>query len=947
MTTSTGKFLWAAMLLLLSFALQAQEETGTLQGTIKAKDTGELLFGAGIKLVGTYKGNSSDFEGRFIITGIKPGDYNVKVQYLGYGTVLLTGIRIEAGKTEKIEVEMLPAEETLQEVTVVGRQSQVNLELAASEISVGRDQIANMNSRDVQEVVSMQAGVVKTQDGLQIRGARVYETEYIVDGISAQDPLAGTGFGVQVASGSVQELKILTGGVGAEYGGGSSGVINTQIREAGDKFEVSGSWQTDHLFGSDKATSFNSDIFELTIGTPLNKKKTLTLFNNLTTNVTDEYFGPTANQLKSSLFPSNEELWAPRYSNSFTHTFKLAWQIRPGTKITVTNQHSLNLNQNTRTLQIVGFDAILRPGFQYEFSNILDNATTYTHHSNLTAINLKHLINERWGLSVSLGRLFTNLRADANGRPFRYETVDQLFDPANIITAPVGVFNPGDPRGIYFVLPGDGLYNNGGISTLWHDHYAQEYTVKAKVSWYPNETNTVSFGFEHQFLEYQWVDVSRPWVGAPIQINDTLSTPSISIGSSNDIWFVKPQEGGIFFQDRITYKGIIATLGMRLNYWAPGAFADDAVADPEAPVIDQVRSDYEANTIGLLGLRWKARLLPKINVSFPVTENNVLFFNYGHSMRIPHPRFVYAGLDPEYQDRSFLSSLGNPDLNPEVNVSYEIGVKSQITRDFAMSFAAFNNNRFDYIVSRRVIVKDQTGRPVTKNMYINQDYAKILGVEVGTYYRFADQWNIFANVAYQVARGKSNSARESSLQIEQNGEVALTSEQYLAWDRPWTINAGITFAPDETQSWWGFNPKGFRTFLSFNYTSGFRYTPQKQVAVNDLGRPEFEVENDRYLEKTATPWVNFDLKMSYDWIFMKNNRGLTFSLEVRNLLNNQNAQIINPITGRAYEYGDDVPNTWRDPRPQYNGPQEFGVDPRDPSRYLAPRQILYGIAFRF
>jgi len=946
---STGKHLIFFLLCLVAMSkLSAQETTGGLSGTITDSKTGELLIGAGITVVGTYKGAASDLDGRYIITGIKPGDYNIKIQLIGYGTMQFNGIRIEEGKTKKLDVAMTSAAEALQEVTVVGRQSQVNLELASTQVSIGRDQIAGMNSRDVQEVVSMQAGVVRTTDGLQIRGARVYETEYIVDGISAQDPLAGTGFGVQVSSSSVQNLDIITGGVGAEYGGGSSGVINTQIREGGDKLEVFGSWQTDHLFGSNLASSFNTDIAELTIATPLNKKKNVSLFTNFSANVTDEYFGATANQLSTSLLPSSSETWAPRYTNSFSNTVKLAWEIKKGTKLTLTNQHGLSINQNTRTLQIVGFDAILQPGFQYIFSNDLDNATTYTHHSNLTALNLKHLVNDRWGLSFSVGRLFTNLRADANGRPFRYDTVDRIFDPENIITNPVGVFNPGDPTGIYYVLPGNGLYNNDGISTLWHDHYAQEYTVKAKANWFPNKTNEISFGFEHQFLEYQWVDVTRPWVGAPIAINDSTSTPSISIGSSNDIWKVSPQEGGVFFQDRITYKGIIATLGMRLNYWAPGKFADDAVADPNAPVIDQIRTDYENNTIGLMGLRWKVRLLPKINVSFPVTENNVLYFNYGHSMRIAHPRFVYAGLDPVYQDRSFLSSLGNPDLNPEVNVSYEIGVKSLITRDFGLTFSAYNNNRFDYIVSRRVIVEDQTGRPVTKNMYINQDYAKIIGVEVGGFYRLKDDLNIFANVAYQVARGKSNSARESALQIEQNGEVALTQEQYLAFDRPWTINAGVAYSPQkENAAWLGFDPTGFRAFLSFNYTSGFRYTPQEKIGENDLGRPEFEIQNDRYLQENASPWVNFDLKLSYDWKFIKEKGGVVFTVEVRNLLDNKNAQIINPITGRAYEYGDDVPNTWRDPRPQFNGPQERGVDPRDPARYLAPRQILYGIAFRF
>ena len=63
-------------------------------------------------------------------------------------------------------------------------------------------------------------------------------------------------------------------------------------------------------------------------------------------------------------------------------------------------------------------------------------------------------------------------------------------------------------------------------------------------------------------------------MGAPIVLNDSTTTPSISIGSSNDIWKVNPPEGGFFVQDRIEYQGIKATLGMRLNYWAPGAFAD-------------------------------------------------------------------------------------------------------------------------------------------------------------------------------------------------------------------------------------------------------------------------------------------------------------------------------------------------------------------------------------
>jgi outer membrane receptor protein involved in Fe transport len=241
-----------------------------------------------------------------------------------------------------------------------------------------------------------------------------------------------------------------------------------------------------------------------------------------------------------------------------------------------------------------------------------------------------------------------------------------------------------------------------------------------------------------------------------------------------------------------------------------------------------------------------------------------------------------------------------------------------------------------------VLVRDQTGRLVAKTMHINQDYAKVQGAELGLQAQATPALRFFTNVAYQVARGKSNSARESALQIEQNGEVALSREQFLAWDRPWNVNLGTVWAPKKG-AW-----RGFEVFAQSSYTSGYRYTPQLLVGVNDLGRPQFQVLNDQLLSKIGAPWWNTDLKASYTLRpNKKRDAGATFTVDMRNLFDNRNSQVINPITGRAYEYGDDVPNTWRDPRPEYNGPQESGLDPRDPSRFSAPRQILFGVTFKF
>lgn len=934
------KYLLTLFTLLISLASFAQ--TGTLRGKVTDKKTKEPVIGATITIIGTYLGASTDVNGNYQIAGIKPGEYNVKVVFLGYKELIYNGVKIAAAAPASLNLQLSEVTAEIGAVEVLGQKTIVDLESGKSSSKVTSEDIKDMNVKDVQSIVANQAGVSQNPDGLQIRGGRVYETQYLVDGINAQDPLAGTGFGVDIAANAINDIEVITGGVGAEFGEGTSGVVLTRIREGGDRFRVSGSYYRDNLWFNEKS-QWNTEMFSLSIGTPIPyTKKKLTFFTSVNVELTDEFFKNPARQLHSSLLPNNDSIWAPREDNKWSNTMKLTYNIKPGRKLTISNQNSLNINQNTRSLQIIGNNSIVTPGYQYLYSLNMDNATTYTHKSNLTIIQYLHLFNKELSMDVSFARLFTNLRADANGRAFRPSTIDRIYDPQSIVSDPVSVYNMGDS--VIYVNPGPGLYNNGGISTLWHDHYAQEYTTKVKFNYTPNKSNFISFGFDHKEQEYQWVDVTRPWIGAPIIIDDTTTTASSSIGQSNDIWKVRPATGGIFVQDELRYKGIIVNVGLRLNYWAPGKFADNAVADPDAPVLDAIRESYRNSTTDIFGRAYKFRLLPKLRVSFPVSENNVLYFNYGHLSRLPHPRFVYAGLDPVYQNRSFLSNLGNPDLNPEVTVSYEVGIKTQVTSNFAITATAFYNDKFDYIVSRRIIVKDQTGRFVEKNFNINQDYARIRGFEITLNRRIKKWLSATFSGGYQIATGKSNSAQESALQIRQTGAVSPTVEQYLAWDRPLDFKLMVIFKPDTSFRIAGVSLNRFRVFLGSTYKSGLRYTPYYQNGVNPNGRPIFEEDEKNPFSKIGSAWWNTDLKITRD-IPVGKGQMVSLSFEVKNLFNNKNAAIINPVTGEAYQLGDQLPTGYRDPN--YPDPQDNGVPPFNPARYLAPRQLMAGISWQF
>jgi hypothetical protein len=110
------------------------------------------------------------------------------------------------------------------------------------------------------------------------------------------------------------------------------------------------------------------------------------------------------------------------------------------------------------------------------------------------------------------------------------------------------------------------------------------------------------------------------------------------------------------------------------------------------------------------------------------------------------------------------------------------------------------------------------------------------------------------------------------------------------------------------------------------------------------GRPEYLTDLDRLLEGVGAYWLFVDLNLEkyVDLGFGK----LIISIEVQNLLDRKNAQIINPVTGRAYEYGDPTPLSYNDPLyPQLSG--DTSPFPYSPARYLSPRTVRGSLAFRF
>ncbi|MCH7495783.1 MAG: TonB-dependent receptor [Candidatus Marinimicrobia bacterium] len=567
-------------------------------------------------------------------------------------------------------------------------------------------------------------------------------------------------------------------------------------------------------------------------------------------------------------------------------------QVIPTLKFVYSFNQSLSINQNTQSLQS-NLEFVERsPGYQYPFQNILDNANTFTHNNLFHNFSVTHTLNPSTFYEVKFNYFFTNLRADANGLFY-----DQYTEPKDFVNFPIEYFN--EDSDTVGVIPGDGFWDVGNQFT-YRDHFLREFSIKGDITSFFDEKNKFKAGFNLRFQEMQMLDIFRPWVG--------------ELGLNNDIYQVYPAMGSFYAQDNINFGGMILNFGLRLDYWFPGKFVDDAVRNPDVITIpDQVREDYFNDTFAWFGdRRYKARLSPRIGVSHPVSDNQTLFFSYGHFSRWPNPQFVYAKLDPHNAQSSF-QRFGNPNLNPETTVAYELGLKTQFTPDDVLTITAYYKDIFDYVSTRSAIIT--SARLIGRRFitYVNTDYARSRGLEIEFIKRIGKWFNVNAGFSYAIVTGKSSSADEGVL-ILRGDLVEPIKEQPLSWDRPLTATLSANFYVEQGSFGMGEGILDdwslyFRAF----YQSGRRYTPVVFTgAIDEQGRKEYEIVRDKRNSEIGDDWFYIDL--NFEKYFRIASNTFSFFIEVNNLLDTKNSTILNPVTGRAYEFGDDVPSSWNDPR---------------------------------
>ena len=935
----------------------------TIKGRIFDVESGETMPYTNVFISGSNIGTMAFTDGFYIMKGLRPGTYTVKASYISYGLGEET-VTLAPGEVVNLDFQLEVHAIMAEPFEVAAERALIEVDRTGSAHYLTSETMEAMALDQVVDMIAMQPGVTLQDNEIHIRGGRADDTMFVVDGMNVNDPLAGGGYGYQIDASIIDEIQVLTGGFNAEYGQAVSGVVNVSTKEGTDRVEGSFSMKRDYAFSTvpkndvqgfegfyNNTEPHNIDIVKGSMSGPdpisaglkslgLGLPGTQYMLAAVSMDIRDGFLPIYSRQdkLQSPLYEN--EFWSPRQANNWNGMLKWTWNITPRHKINVTTSRNVAISQ--------GFN-LPGEGYARPFMDNLDNYLVFTNENILSQVFYRQVLGETSWFELTLGRNWSRMHANVNGND-DYTT----YDPLKLVVV--------DPiTGQAAITPATPENQADGSADRWHDHFVESYTLKGTYSFMGSSRNKFKTGFEVSMTEMQLAD---------LRTKLQRDTQDGKLSETQDLFAANPITGAIFFQDTLEYRGMILNAGVRADVWAPGKEVQDVMSRPDDFffIDEQMVADFDDKTFSAMGYDWKARISPRLGLSFPVTPQDKFFFNYGHFSQWPRFAYVYPQLTATAV--SDIQLLGNPDLDPKVTVEYETGLQHEFGGLWSMGLTFFNRDIFGYAKSVRldkvVIGSEDTPDPndsdsvdVSPIRYFNGDSARSLGMEMTVVKRTTRWLSGSASLEFQRTTGTNSDADQAYLQAkfgDEDDEVSIggLTRDPLIWDKPWTVSMNADFSvfdKDRPELFGWRMPANWSVNILARAESGQRYTPVIGEIVT--GNPE-ETPNitgifgDPY-SAIGPMKSTVNLRVNKFWYFA-NKEKVTFYIEVRNLFNHKNYRRVNPWTGEGYKLGDYNPewSTRWDNLDDFDGntnSEEYAKSVVNPSYIENPRVIMWGASY--
>jgi Carboxypeptidase regulatory-like domain/TonB dependent receptor len=230
----------------LAFHAYPQADTGTITGRV-TDSTGAAMGNVQVSIVQTQTNfhftSITNEDGIYRVQSLLPGPYTVTFEAQGFKRLVRENLTLQVG-------DVLPVDAAM-EVGAVSESVEVNAQAtlletetsAAGTVTEGNTLFElNLYQRVVSSTLSIVPGGTNLTGGglglgsYNINGQRSSGTAFFEDGVLGNDPITGNNGTIAPIMNSVDEVKVLTGILPAEYGHSASGVLTTIAKSGTNGF---------------------------------------------------------------------------------------------------------------------------------------------------------------------------------------------------------------------------------------------------------------------------------------------------------------------------------------------------------------------------------------------------------------------------------------------------------------------------------------------------------------------------------------------------------------------------------------------------------------------------------------------------------------------------------------------------------------------------------------
>jgi Carboxypeptidase regulatory-like domain/TonB dependent receptor len=288
----------ASQILFLTAPLFSQANTGRILGSV-TDQTGAAVTGARVTVTDQDRGSArtlaTDDAGAYNVPSLLPGTYRIRVEYQGFQSVERPNVALDVGKELKVDF-TLQAGEQVRTITVTAEVPMVDAATATLGGTLGPGTIQDLplNGHNFMNLLQLRPGVTIYPGGgawtQTTNGLRPEHNVYILDGITAMEPLGGqsTINSVSLAGDAATLLPVDTiqefstqQNPKAEYGWKPGSITSIALKSGTNSWHGTGNafGRTDQadarnaFLAGDQKQEINLQQFGATIGGPIRKDK--------------------------------------------------------------------------------------------------------------------------------------------------------------------------------------------------------------------------------------------------------------------------------------------------------------------------------------------------------------------------------------------------------------------------------------------------------------------------------------------------------------------------------------------------------------------------------------------------------------------------------------------------------------------------------------------------